>query len=527
MPIDPKSRDRWGTAAILLEGGIITNEDLLYQGKNHPGSLITGTNYETSLTGGYRRISGYSRYIADTVPGTGQILGTFVFNNGVMAMRGASVSFAATSATTWTLLTSTATTARTGALKYRAITYNWVAPTIAAVDGDNTPFKYTSSGWTDLSAAPASAGHIAEFKRHLFLAVDNSQTLTFSAPGDDTNYAATAGAGAINVGFGVHGLGTWRDELYVFGKKNISKVTGTSASNWVLSPVTQNIGCVAPDSIREVGGDLVFLSADGVRTIAGTMRIGDVDISNLSRPVQKKATALIPIENYSDGSCASVVLRIKSQYRIFASRAGTDRSTQGGLIGCLRQNTDGGVNWEWFDFLGANIYSADSAYLNDESELIVHSHNDASDGYVYKQEQSAFNFLTASGNTVNIAATLRVPPLTFDDPQLRKTFYRLCAYIYAESATVVYTGSIYDLNDPNTTQPIDRILANIAVISTYDASDTLYDVALFDPQSERDVKFCTQLEGSAMNASFILYSTGGYPYIVKSLTIEYALNGRR
>lgn len=529
MPVNQTQKDRWGTKQFLLEGGTINNEDLLYQGETKPGSLLVGTNFETALLGGYRRISGYTRYNQAPLPGTGQILGSFVFETGVIAMRGTSVQFASTAASAWTDVTGTAR----GAGKYRAVTYNWSKPTITFVNGSGKAAKFDSaSTYTDLASAPSGASYVAEFKRYLWLATDNSQTLTFSAPGDDTNYDATAGAGAVNVGFGIHGLGVWRDELYVFGRHNISRISGTSAANWALSPVTNNIGCVAPDSIREVGGDLVYLSSDGIRTIAGTMRIGDVDIANLSRPIQKKAIALIPFENYSDGAAASVVVRSKSQYRVWGSRSSVDRSIQGGLIGSLRQSSSGEASWEWFDFNGAAIYSADSNYLNNETELVVHTHNDITDNYVYKQESGSvftgFSTASTAATTVNITWNMQFPYMAFDDPRLRKTLYRLCAYIFAEGNVTLNTGSVYDFNDSLIVQPIDRVLGTVTNAGVYDDPSTLYDTSiLYDSQAFSDMRICVQLEGSALAVSFIIYGTGGAPFTIRSMSVEYALNGRR
>lgn len=533
MPVNQNSKDRWGTKQFLLEGGQINNEDLLYQGETKPGSLLVGTNFETALLGGYRRISGYTRYNEAPITGTGQILGAFVFETGVIAMRSTKVFFAATSATAWTELTSTAVAARTGAGKYRAVTYNWATPTITFADGVNRPAKYTSTGtYTDLSSAPAGTSYVIEFKRHLWLAAENSQTLTFSAPGNDADYAALNGAGTINVGFGIHGLGVWRDELYVFGRRNISRISGTNSSNWVLSPVTMNVGCVAPDSIKEVGGDLVYLSSDGIRTIAGTMRIGDVDIANLSRVIQKKAIALIPFENYSDGAAASVVIRSKSQYRIWASRSSLDRQIQGGLIGGLRQNANGEASWEWFDFVGASIYSSDSQYLNSETELVIHTHNDATDNYVYKQESGSvftgFSTASTAATSISITWNLQFPYLAFDDPRLRKTMYRLCAYIFAEGNVTINTGSIYDFNDLSVIQPVDRVLGSITNAAIFDDSTTVYDGSnLYDSQAFTDAIMCTQLEGSAKAVSFVIYGTGGSAFTIRSMSVEYALNGRR
>ena len=37
---------------------------------------------------------------------------------------------------------------------------------------------------------------------------------------------------------------------------------------------------------------ILFLSPDGIRTFAGTARIGDVELSSVSRQIQKVTTAL-------------------------------------------------------------------------------------------------------------------------------------------------------------------------------------------------------------------------------------------
>jgi hypothetical protein len=37
---------------------------------------------------------------------------------------------------------------------------------------------------------------------------------------------------------------------------------------------------------KNFAGDIIFLGPDGLRTVAGTERIGDVELGTLSRPVQ-------------------------------------------------------------------------------------------------------------------------------------------------------------------------------------------------------------------------------------------------
>ena len=58
-------------------------------------------------------------------------------------------------------------------------------------------------------------------------------------------------------------------------------------------PVTKkNVGCLSGYSIQEIGGDLIFLAPDGLRTVAGTARIGDVELGTVSKAIQPLVTDL-------------------------------------------------------------------------------------------------------------------------------------------------------------------------------------------------------------------------------------------
>ena len=52
-----------------------------------------------------------------------------------------------------------------------------------------------------------------------------------------------------------------------------------------VSGVTKNIGCVSGNTVQEIGGDLIFLAPDGLRTIAGTASIDDIELSSISRKI--------------------------------------------------------------------------------------------------------------------------------------------------------------------------------------------------------------------------------------------------
>ena len=103
---------------------------------------------------------------------------------------------------------------------------------------------------------------------------------------DETDWTPAAGAGVINVGFEVVQIKTFRNEMYIFGRNNIKRLLVTTYADFVLQTVTSNLGCVAPDSVAEFNGEILFLAPDGIRPVTGTDRIGDIELATLSKPIQ-------------------------------------------------------------------------------------------------------------------------------------------------------------------------------------------------------------------------------------------------
>lgn len=498
--------DKWNTLKVLCEGGIILNQDSLYQAESLPGSAIRLTNFEPSVSGGYARIEGYTKYSTTAVTGSGDIKGTFVFNNGVMTMRGTEVYFG--TGTTWTAINGADT--RTGSLKYRAVRYTWSTDRIVACDQINRPFRYTSAGtYTLLTNAPTGIKFVEEFKRHLFLA--NGELLTFSAPGDENNYLPAAGAGTINVGFAITGIKSWRGQLYVFGERNISTISGTNSTDFALEPITKEIGCIAADTIQEVSGDLFYLSADGVRTIAGTSRNGDTELANVSRQISPLFNAL------TKTNLSTVVIRDKSQYRLFRATTSTPRNLAQGIVGGLKLSTSGLI-WEWTQLQGIKVFCADSGYITNGIELVVFGNED---GYVYQMEFGSTFDSTA------IPAQYQTPYLVMNDPNVRKTLYKVCTFIRKSGSFNLTLGVDLEYSLANLPQPYDIPfdLADVG-FAVWDDGVTVYD-STFIYDSPQDIWACVNAIGSGNNISLLFTSNGGSVYNIRSFNVQYALNGRR
>ena len=126
------------------------------------------------------------------------------------------------------------------------------------------------------------------------------------------------------------------------------KVTVDTDGEFVTENVTSNVGCIARDSVVEIGGDLMFLAPDGFRPVAGTSRIGDVELETISKAIQGAIVDLI--ENFDMSTVNATVVRSKSQVRFFGDDENFAADSVG-VIGGL-SNSRGSIEWEFGTLLG-------------------------------------------------------------------------------------------------------------------------------------------------------------------------------
>lgn len=515
--MDLTPNDKWSVKGVTLLGGLKLDTPPLTLSLSSPGSLIEGINFEAGLDGGYRRLSGYTKFDTNVVPNSGDILGVFIFNNGVVAARGADLFFSTGSG--WGSAINGGTS-HSGAVKYRADIYNWGSEVLAFVDGNNRPAKWDGTTYTQLSNAPLGADFIKEHKNHLFLAKDN--VLTWSAPDDDNDYVVANGAGEIDIGFNITGLATWRDALYIFGADKISKLTGDFLASFAVEPVSQKIGCCCGDSIKEVGGDVVFLGPDGVRTIAGTEKIDDIELGNLS-PGVTKLLSTIDSSYGGNGNVTAVVVRTKGQYRLFADRSSDADSTAflgalrrfGGGLGLSEEVNPGGTSWEWFQMKGFRVAAGDSGLIG-TTEYVVHADWN---GYVQRQEQGN-NF---DGNDVE--ASFAIPYLTFEDPTIRKVLQKLQVFGEFEGTGAFTVKTVLDYGAGEVIDPPDIEFNNTNSAAAMFGSSVFGTGTFGGSLLVRQEK---NLIGSGKNASFrFVYVGTDAPFTIRELLIQYGFGGKK
>jgi hypothetical protein len=275
---------------FACKGGLVLDQSTF---DIQPGMALELQNFEPDIKGGYRRISGYEKWNTNVVPytasSTEKVLMSAYFKGEIIAARGEDIYKASSGSGAWTQID----TGRTGAGKYTHFRYSLAGTEyIAWADGANHASKYDGTTVTDLNAtgAPANPQYVVGFKNTLFFAGHsaNTEEVIFTAPYTDDDFAVANGAGSIAVDSPITGLFPFRDALYIFCEERIFKLVGNSSADFVLQPVTREIGCVNGFTIQEFAGDIVFLGPDGLRTIAGTERIGDVELGTISRQVQTR-----------------------------------------------------------------------------------------------------------------------------------------------------------------------------------------------------------------------------------------------
>jgi hypothetical protein len=460
--------DRWNTINIQCNGGLIENLDSLDQGTNLPGSAVQLINYEPALEGGYSRILGYAKYSTTAISGSGAVLGVAVGIGGVVACRFDGATDYALyygTGTSWTKINGTA---RSNVVtKMRGVRSGIIADSLILVDGANPAAKWDGSTYTLLnsSGAPANPKFAEIFKNRLVLAgysADPSE-LTISEPNSDIGFVGANGAVSIPVSDVIVGIKTFRDALYIYCKNSIKKLNGNTSADFLITDVTQDIGCLSGDTIQELGGDLLFLAPDGIRSTAATERVDDIELGLVSRQIQPTIRNSIGT-GLDESKYSSCLIRGKSQYRLMLNEPSKTRQNQIGIIGKLNQgrNTNGQVQLEWSTSLAIQPYCADSAYVGNQEIAVI---GDTATGYVFRLEQGN------SFNDSSVPYLFLTPDITFQTPTQRKVLQKIEVYMQLGGTTNVQLRTILDRGVSGVPQPnIQQITAGGGTLSTYGSS---------------------------------------------------------
>ena len=562
---------------VTVSGGLVLDRDVYTM---PVGAATILQNFEPSVKGGYRRLSGTAKYDANLLGGaTDKVLGVAIFADKVIAASSTIVQ--ESSGSGW----SSIDTGRTSAGRYRFEEYNFTtnenrlifadganfasfyngttvvdikgSTTISATgsaSSSSTSLSVTSaagiaegmyiggtnigsgakvssiSGTTitmsvattgtissasvtfaGLGTAPTNPSMVAAFKNHMFYAGMSAEpnTLIFSAIGDENDFTSGNGAGSLNVDSTIVAIKSFRESLMIFCEDRIYKLTGNALADFAIEPVSRNVGCSDAFSVQEIGGDILFLAPDGLRTVAGTARIGDVELGTVSKQIQDR------INDIGFDNVSSVVIRGKSQYRLFYPTTGGLETSAKGLIGVLKSNPQGQLGWEYSDIRGLKPSCCVSGFVSGV-ETIIHG---GYDGYVYKQE---------SGNTfagTAMTALYRSPDLTMGDAGIRKNMQRINVNYDPEGAVNVSLFVKYDFEDAATPQPAAYTLTEADTAAVYGNSSSLYGSAVYGAEGMPIVR--QSVEGSGFTVVIRLTDTSSNPPItLKGFELEFTPGAR-
>ncbi len=448
---------------VSCRGGLdlrSTSQELL----SKPGYAQQLDNFECGHRGGYLRINGYTPYGINPVPGTGAIKGIEIFNDSILVARGDDL-YHTFDASTWvqinkvvtganlaTLTAAPATALNINATDVKILPYQHGTALeeqiVTIVNGYDEVMVFTVSG-TDhntatysfefldetLTAAPAGASFGYVFKDQVYLSgVEAFPSSVFvSALVNPKSYNTTQ-SGEYAVADNIKWLQPFRDQMIIFCEHKIMTLKDANSIDVSLQAITTDVGCISGGSVQEIGGDLVFWAKDGLRTLAGTDKIDDVELSSISTIIQPFFQDTLA--GLDEISAHSVVLREKDQYRLYFPRLDNQRIGTTGVIGTIVATPEGGMGWNWSLTKGLAPKHVTEGFFNN---LLISLMSTEDDGVLYQHDTGA------SFNGFNITAIFKTPYADMGDPSIRKNIHRVRTYIKPEgdasvSLVLNYTG---------------------------------------------------------------------------------------
>lgn len=596
-------------ASITVQGGLdlVSSSHALFR---TPGAATVLQNFESSTTGGYRRISGYTKWggssavipsgiSTDTIHGitnyangvlvaqsddlyfstTGTSYvqinkdtftagpGTVSISNGSPTVTGTSTTFltsfvvnddikidgnfykvlSITSDTVLTLDTNADTSSTQNGLAYyiggidsgslagattiprtnqsnvQFVNFESTGGqngTIYGVDGQNRIFEFflddnSKYHFEEIHrSSPVGCSLIERYAERIIVAgqTSNPSTVYYSTRLKPYDFAG-ASAGSIDVGDIVVGIKVFRNSLIIFCKNSIYELTNLDSTP-IIKSVTKNIGCVSGNSIQEIGGDLIFLAPDGLRTVAGTARIDDVELGSISRKILPLINNIL--NNFGNYTVSSMVIRERSQYRLFYYQSGQADSGQQGIIGTFKYNAEGIPAFEWSETKGLPVTVCTSNLNSSGTEVIFHADES---GYIYQHD---------TGNSFdgsNVLAEFQTPDMDYGDNGLRKSLYKIKANIEPEGVQNDLNLRIrYDFESGEVPQPGNFAVGNLSSAALFGTA--IFGQAQFGATTLPSKSILVTGSGFSNNFKFFSDDTNA-PYSVNGMFVSFIGGGRR
>ena len=464
-----------------------------------PGKAILAQNYECAMTGGYRRIDGYTIYDGRSngthlaVAGSGPIRGVWEYNNVVYAFRnnaGGSACVMHKSTSSGWAVVSTPTLSPNGNFEF--INHNFTGHSgslkMFGCDGINKAFQFNGTTLSFLTTGMTTdtPSHIGVHKNHLFLSFTGG-SVQHSGVGNPASWSLVTGAGEIGIGTEVTGFSSMKgDSLAITGRNQISILYGASASDWNLKLFSPAIGAVARTN-GQMDSDLYFFNGDDLSSLTATQAFGDFESASVSAVVKPF------IDARKSNTVGATVNRDKNQYRLFFD----DKSVLVGTI--INRQVVGFTTWR----------------LEHTPSFITEKYMGCTDGSVMYMDNGV------SFNGTAIQSYLRLPFTSFNTPHRKKRFRKATLELEAGSqATFDYLAD-YDYGSGGSSSGAQ---------ATVYGGGGFWDVANWNNfvwSSAVVASAEAYLNGSGMNISLlIVHSSATDPaFTLQGVQLNYSLRG--
>jgi hypothetical protein len=281
-----------------------------------------------------------------------------------------------------------------------------------------------------------------------------------------------------------------------------------------VQDVTDDLGCIAPDSVLEIGSNLIFLSHDGLRPVAGTDKLNDVDLGLLTQNVQPLMDDIIG--NVDLQAITGVVIKKKTQFRYFWGSDAVLASESRGMLGAVRTNKRTGRSWEFGELYGIRTSYVWSG-LSEGRELILHGDFD---GRLFRQESGS------SFDGRDILSIYSTPFLDIGATDVRKLLREINVFMDAEGTATMFLGLNFDWDLGETVTP-SNYLGSVASGNTFWDSGALWDASTSIYGASQRTIIQTKLQGSCFSVKFsFVNESDDQPFIIQGFIPEYSEKGR-
>jgi hypothetical protein len=405
-----------------------------------------------------------------------------------------------------------------------------------ATSGTN-PVKFSAGTAAALGGTPPKAKYIEIWNSRVWVVdASNPNTLRASALGNAEDWTTAGAAGTItldiskNDGDKITGLIAFRERLFVFKRTKIFIISAianpiTDANNLRVDIYSNNLGCVAANSIQPVLNDILFLSESGVASLISSEVVGNFNAAFLSRNINELSTYL----KNDTHRIYSLVLDDGNQYWLSLPATTNPKGVNETYVLDYRNIQQGQVRWTKFDGRVSGS-AATPIFVNGEKRYIIGSNTGSGNDY----RPYLYQYATGNFNDDGLVVTRQLISKAYNMGRhfIRKLFLHwYINVINLTNPTVLDT--IYRFDDDSAKQGNEsRTLVNISTGAFWDTA--VWDTDFWSGENVTNfrLKFRFQTKSFGRKAVkvqiIVTNSKLDQAFIVGPLSIDYAvLNERR